>query len=49
VNCASWDTRDHQQLLPTMQEKFPAFDDRAVIESAGMLHGHKQLWERTLT
>jgi hypothetical protein len=32
-----------------MQEKFPGFDDRAVIEASGMLHGFKQLWQRTAT
>jgi hypothetical protein len=42
-----WDAKDNQQLLPKMQEKFPGFDDRAVIEASGMLHGFKQLWQRT--
>jgi hypothetical protein len=44
-----WDARDNEQLLPKLQEKFPGFDDKAVIEAAGMLHGHKELWQRTAT
>ena len=42
-----WDAKEHDQLLSNLQERFPGFDNRAVIEAAGMMHGYKQLWQRT--
>ena len=35
-----------EQLLEAMQNKLPGFDNNAVLEAMGMLHGHKQLWSK---
>ena len=42
-----WDAQGSKEFLAKMQEKFPDLDNRAIIESAGMLHGFRQLWPPT--
>lgn len=39
-----WDVQGSKELLAKMQDKFPDFDNRAVIECGGMLHGFRQIW-----
>jgi hypothetical protein len=41
-----WDARNNEQLLQTMQLKYPDLDNEAIIASSGMLHGFKQVWQR---
>jgi hypothetical protein len=42
-----WDLEGNKELLSKMQDRFPDLDNRAIIESAGMLHGLRQLWPST--
>jgi hypothetical protein len=42
-----WDVEGNKVLLSKMQDRFPDLDNRAIIESAGMLHGLRQLWPPT--
>ncbi len=39
-----WDVGGNRELLAKMQDRFPDLDNKAIIESAGMLHGFRQLW-----
>jgi hypothetical protein len=39
-----WDVQGNNELMSKMQDKFPDLDNRAIIESAGMLHGFRKLW-----
>ena len=40
------DAEGNEQLLESMQSKLPGFDNEAVIEAMGMLHGYKKLWSK---
>lgn len=42
-----WAVEGNRELLAKMQDRFPDLDNRAIIESGGMLHGFKQLWPPT--
>jgi hypothetical protein len=40
------DSDGNGPCLAAMQEKLPGFDNEAMIEASGMLHGFNQLWAR---
>lgn len=40
------DAEGNEQLLESMQNKLPGFDNEALIEAMGMLHGFKNLWSK---
>ncbi|HET9011365.1 MAG TPA: hypothetical protein VFN38_06085 [Gemmatimonadaceae bacterium] len=39
-----WEAAGNREFLATMQQKLPGFDDTAVIQSSGMVHGFRQVW-----
>ena len=39
-----WDVEGGSAFMNMMQEKLPGFDNMAVVEASGMLHGFKQVW-----
>jgi hypothetical protein len=41
------DSEGNAAFLAAMQERLPGFDNEALIEASGMLHGFKRLWART--
>ena len=38
------DSEGNAAFLTAMQDRLPGFDNEALIEASGMLHGFKQLW-----
>jgi uncharacterized protein with von Willebrand factor type A (vWA) domain len=36
----------NKELLNALQERLPNFDNRALIEAMGMLHGFKKIWQK---
>ncbi len=41
------DSTGNKKLLNALQERLPDFDNRALIEAMGMLHGFKKIWQKS--
>ena len=41
------DAEGGTELLKSMQEKLAGFDNKAVVEAMGILHGFKEIWKKT--
>ena len=41
-----WDAEGGSAFMNMMQDKLPGFDNMAVVQASGMLHGFRQVWPR---
>ncbi len=42
-----WESKNSDVLLTQMQLRLPGFDNEAVIEMSGTLHGFRKIWSKT--